>query len=42
MEYAELKKSILTEVEKKYRINSYRKVVDNIIDIAIKKVQETK
>lgn len=38
MENEELKKKIIEKISKKYKINSYRKVVENIVDMAIEEV----
>lgn len=35
-----LRKEIISEIEKKYRINSYRKVVESIVDISINKCRK--
>lgn len=39
METEKLKEKVLKKIKEKYRIDSYKKVVETIIDITIQEVQ---
>lgn len=42
MEDSQIKEEIMNEIKKKYRIDSYKKTVETIIDITLAKVKELK